>query len=124
MNGALRVIEHNHSRYRKKIVTEKESGDCVHVQELKNAGEEGRYVIDEIRKLIKGGIAFSQIAVLYRTNIDARVLAGMMMEEKIPFRMKEYISNIYDHFIARNIKSYFYLILGRRDRRYFFDIMN
>lgn len=124
LNGAMRVIEHNHSRYRKKIVTEKESGDCVHVQELKNAGEEGRYVIDEIRKLIKGGIAFSQIAVLYRTNIDARVLAGMMMEEKIPFRMKEYISNIYDHFIARNIKSYFYLILGRRDRRYFFDIMN
>ena len=124
LNGALRVIEHNQSRYRKKIVTEKGKGDCVHVQELKDAGEESRYVIDEIRKLIKEGTAHSQIAVLFRTNIDARILAGMMMEDKIPFRMKEYISNIYDHFIARNIKSYFSLILGRRDRRYFFDIMN
>ena len=124
LNGALRVIEHNHSRYRKKIITEKEQGECVHVQELKDTGEESKYVIEQIQKLIKEGVSLNQIAVLYRTNIDARVLAEMMMEFQIPFRMKEYVSNIYDHFIARNIKSYFYLALGRRDRRYFFDIMN
>lgn len=124
VTGALRVIRHNAARYDKKLTAENEKGECVHVQELKDTLEEARYVADTIRTFQQRNITLSNMAILYRTNVDARVMAEILMERQIPFHMKERIQHIYDHFIARNIKSYFYLALGMRDRKYVYDIMN
>lgn len=124
VNGALRVIHNNQQRYEKKIVTGNEKGECVHVQEVKDAMEESRYVIKRVQELTKKKIPLSQMAVLFRTNIDARLLAETFMEYQIPFKMRENIQNVYNHFIARNIKSYFRLALGERERKDFLDIMN
>ena len=124
LNGALRVIGHNEQRFSKEIKPHAGKGECVHVQEVLDVTEEGKYVIEGVKKRMEQGVPAREIAVLFRTNRDARILAEMLAEHQIPFEMKENIQNIYDHFIARNIKSYMQLASGSRERRYFLDIMN
>ena len=124
VNGALRVISNNSRRYKKKLVTSGDKGACIHVQEVKDAKEESKYLIDKIREAEKEGIPHSDMAVLYRTANDARVMMETLLEYQIPFQAKESIQNIYDHFIARNLISYVRLALGERDRRLFLDVMN
>ena len=60
----------------------------------------------------------------YRTNIDARAMSELMMEYQIPFVMKEHLNNIYEHFIAQDISSYFHLSQGEYSRKYFLQIAN
>lgn len=124
MKAAQRVIGFNKNRFSKKIRASKEKGETVHVQEVRDMYEESKYVIGRIRDCREQGIAYSQIAVLYRTYTDARILAEKLMEYQIPFQMREHMNNLYDHFIARNLKSYLCLANGARERRLFLDVMN
>ncbi|MGN1377549.1 MAG: ATP-dependent helicase [Dorea sp.] len=124
VKGALKVIGNNKARFAKEIIAEKKPDETVHVQEVKDPMEESRYVIDKIREYTERGIPYTQIAVLYRTNLDARALSEVLMEYQIPFTMKEYLNNIYDHFIGVDISSYFHLSQGEYDRKYFLQIAN
>ena len=85
VNGALKVITNNQNRYPKKIRARKEAEKNVHVQEVKDPFEESRYILEEIRKTVKEGVPFTDIAVLYRTASDGRILAETLMEYQIPF---------------------------------------
>lgn len=124
LKGAVRVIGHNKKRYPKKLRTVKDKGALVHVQEVKDPTEEAGYIISAIQKRAEEGTALQDMAVLFRTNLDAGILAGQMMERHMPFSMREYVRNVFEHFIGRNIRSYMELACGRRDRKYFLDIAN
>lgn len=124
VRGAGKVIRCNKVRYPKEIKTYKEPGNTVHVQEVRNPIEESKYVVEKIQTLLKSGVEPRQIGILFRSNIDVRPLLGTLMEYHLPFYMKEHISNLYEHFIAKNIASYFRLALGGRERSDFLEIMN
>lgn len=124
VNGAARVIRHNASRYPKQIITTNGQGVNVHIQELRHPIEESKYVIKEIQKAMKSGIHPSELAVLYRTNHEARVLVETLMEYNLPFSMKEHFPNLYEHFIGQNLITYMKMALGDRSRKLFLQIMN
>ena len=124
VKSALRVIGRNRNRYDKKIRTLAGTGETVHVQEVKDPLEESRYVAEEIKKRLEQSIRPSRIAVLYRTNVDARALSETLTEYQIPFFMREKIRNIYDHMTAIDISSYFHLAMGDRQRKYFLQVAN
>lgn len=124
VKGALKVIGHNSQRYGKKLSTENEKGSCIHVQEVKDSTEESRYVIRAVKELKETGLDYRQIAVLYRTGNDARVLTELLMENQIPFQAKEQAQNIYEHFAVKKLLSYVRMAQGDRSRRVFLDVMN
>lgn len=124
VRGALRVIAHNQERYEKEIISKKKPGETIHVQEVKDPVEESKYVLEKIKEYVAQGIPYHQIAVLYRTNLDARALSETLMEYQIPFTMKEYLNNIYDLFVGIDISSYFHLSQGDYDRKYFLQVAN
>ncbi len=124
VDGATKVINHNVSRYAKRVDTPNEQGDSVHVQEVKNPIEEAEYVLNRIQQLQKSGVENREIAVIFRTNLDARVAAGKMIEYGVPFQMKEYLPNIFEHFIARNIITYMRMVNGEINRRNLLEVMN
>lgn len=121
---ALRVIGHNQVRFPKEILANKDSGQNIHVQEAGSPEEEQEYILEEIGKRLKEGVLPRQIAVLYRIHTDARALAEAMIKQGIPFLMKEQLPNIYQHFIGRDIQSYFKMALGSGKRQDFLQIMN
>lgn len=124
VNGAGRVIKHNVNRYPKQIITMNEQGATVHIQEVLHPIEESKYVIKEIQEAQKRGVPASEIAVLFRTNVEARAMVETCMEYGIPFRMKEHFPNLYEHFIGRNLITYMKMALGDRSRKSFLEIMN
>lgn len=124
VNGAVRVIRHNVNRYPKQIITTNEQGETVHIQEVRHPIEESKYVVSQIQEAKKRGIPSSEIAVLFRTNVEARALAETFMEYNMPFRMKERMPNLYEHFIAQDLTTYLKMALGDRSRKSFLAIMN
>ena len=124
VRNSLKVIENNVHRYEKDLTAVKEKGASLHVQEVKDPNEEAEYVVGEIEKRCDEEVRAEDIAVLFRTHTDARPVAEMLMERRIPFQMREHLPNIYDHFIAKDIQAYFRLALGERKRQDFLQVMN
>ena len=124
VKGALRVIGNNKIRFEKKIYAFRKPDETVHVQEVKDPVQEAEYVLERIREYREKGVSYTEMAVLYRTNVDARAMSELMTEYQIPFVMKEHLNNIYEHFIALDMISYLRLSQGEYDRKYFLQIAN
>ena len=124
VKGALRVIGNNKIRFEKKIEAFRKPDETVHVQEVIDPVQEAEFVLERIREYREKGVSYTEMAVLYRTNVDARAMSELMTEYQIPFVMKEHLNNIYEHFIALDMISYLRLSQGEYDRKYFLQIAN
>lgn len=119
-----RLIQKNQKRYQKEFVTLNEQGDTVHIQETRTPVEESRYVAKKILEARDRGIPLSEIAILFRTNMEARAMVETCMEYNIPYQMKEHVPNLYEHFIGKDLLAYMKMALGDRSRTFFLKIMN
>ncbi len=118
------LVSHNQMRYSKMLRTDNEVGTDIQVQKLSDGIAESKYVLHAIQKKIEDGVLPSQIAVLYRTNMKARVFVETCMEYNIPFQSKESIPNLYEHFICQDFITYVKMALGDRNRKSFLQVMN
>ncbi len=121
---AGKLIRHNKSRYDKKIESMGTDGTAFRIAVFETVQEENKAIAELIRLQAHQGVRYSQIAVLYRTNTQPGGLIAKLMEYNLPFRTKERIPNLYEHWIARDIKAYFSLALGSRKREDILRIMN
>ena len=124
VKGALRVISHNKMRYQKQIKASHPAKETVHVQETLNPVDESKYILEEIKKYREKGVPYTDMAVLFRTVNDARVLSEVLAEYQIPYSMREKMNNLYEHFIAVDISSYFHLAQKEYARKYFLQVAN
>lgn len=86
LNAANAVISHNEGRKEKSLWTDQGEGRKVRFMQLDTAYEEAEFIADDIcRKYRKGGESFSDFAILYRTNAQARILEERMVMEGIPY---------------------------------------
>lgn len=122
---AQRVIGHNKERYEKKLRAFKQDGKPVIVKRFASIYEEYQALMQQIQTLHeKEGIAYQQIAVLYRTNTGARQLAACLMEYQVPFRMKDTLPNLFEHWIAKDWIAYIKIALGDGSRSDYLRILN
>lgn len=121
---AGKLIAHNQNRYQKKIESAGSNGRAVSLRRFKQVYEENHAMIQIIRSYVGSGGSFGQIAVLYRTNVQPGAFIAKLMEYNLPFRTKERIPSLYDHWIAQDVMAYFRLALGSRKRADALRIMN
>ncbi|MGN0485132.1 MAG: ATP-dependent helicase [Lachnospiraceae bacterium] len=121
---SLQVINQNKDRFSKKIRSFRPEQGTVTFEVFDDQWQESRRVINSIQYYVKRGVAFEEIAILFRTNTQPRILMEQLMEYNIPFKTKDKIPNLYDHWIARDILTYFKLAFGGRKRSDFLQIMN
>ena len=124
VESAEHLISHNTKRFPKNMQAARGSKVPITFRNLKDAGEECTDILKGIRFYYKKGIPLEDMAVIFRTNTQPRLLVGRLMEYNIPFQMRDVIPNIFDHWIARNILTYIKLAMGNRDRKLFLQIMN
>lgn len=122
--AAARVILHNDTRFYKRVQSFRGRGQNVHVQEVLDEQEEVQYVTEEIQKKLDQGIKPGEIAVLFRAAVQARMISEILSEHRIPFEMRDYVTNFYRHFIVKDIMAYLQLAAGKRDRSLFLTICN
>ena len=121
---ALRLVSHNQKRFVKAIRTAKASGGAIITRIWQDPPEETRRIAEELQALLKAGCSPKEIAVLYRTNAEPRLLMEKLMEYNLPFCTRDRVPNLYEHWISQNILTYIRLALGSRKREDFFQIMN
>ncbi len=118
------LIAHNTVRFGKKIVSYTEAADAVEKREFKNQREQNLAVIRGIQSYVAEGGQYADLAVLYRTNTQPGLLMEQLMEYNIPFKAKDRMPCLYDHWIAKDIFTYIRIAMGSRDRADFLQIMN
>lgn len=121
---AGRVIKNNKSRFEKEIISNNPEGSVPVIQNFKELAEENMQVVTTLRAYHDKGIEYKDMAVLFRTSTQPRALVNKLMDFNIPFRMKDTLPNIYDHWIARNLIAYIKIALGNYDRSLFLQIAN
>lgn len=121
---SLRLISHNEARFEKSIHAHRKSTQGVSYQMYESPLEESRAIIRTILEGCEKGKSYNDFAVLFRTNTQPRILMEQMMTYNIPFRTRDNIPNLYEHWITRDILTYIRLAMGGRERRDILQIMN
>lgn len=124
LSAADKLIRHNHKRYTKELTAQKGRCEGVHVGRCRDLPSEAEKIVSHIQRYQREGTAYEDMAVLFRTNMQMRMLAGKLMEHGIPFSMKERLPNMFETWMAKDLLCYVRLALGDRSRERFLKIAN
>lgn len=125
VENAGRLIERNKDRFAKSVMAYNLSDDGVRVQSFESRAQQEENIIALIRQYMRQeGAGYQDIAIIYRTNINASDLADRLMKEKIPFRVREKLKNIYELPVALDVLSYIRYAVYGNDIQDFYRIMN
>ncbi|MCZ7669567.1 MAG: hypothetical protein M5U34_21520 [Chloroflexi bacterium] len=80
-------MQHNKNRVHKDLFTERQGGEPIVIGEAYNDLEEGDIVISTIQSLLLDGYSPGDIAVMYRTNAQSRVLEEAFVRANMPYRL-------------------------------------
>src|SRR5438477_889093 len=87
LGAANAVIENNRERKEKRLWSELGQGDPVHVVEVEDEHAEARFVAAEIAALVEEGLNGDEIAVVYRTNAQSRVLEDVLVRQGVAYQV-------------------------------------
>lgn len=87
LDAANQVIKNNRMKKDKKLWTARGIGEKIKYYRAFNERDEAQYVIRKIKELTNKGIEYQNMAVLYRTNAQSRVLEEEMLKENLPYRV-------------------------------------
>lgn len=87
LDAANALIAHNSGRLGKNLWTEQGHGEPIRVTEQPSDLLEAQWVLEEIRALVNEGRSRSEIAILYRSNAQSRVLEHALFTARIPYRV-------------------------------------
>ena len=118
------LIRHNEHRYAKHMTAVREQGSEILVKAFQKPADQYLKMIREIVDLRREGVAWEQIAVIFRTNIQLSGLVEQLMVYNVPFVMRDSVPNIYEHWIARDIFAYMNIAFGSNSRADYLRIIN
>lgn len=87
LDAANHLIANNTLRLGKNLRTEAGYGEPVRIYEAASDGMESAWLIDEIKALVRGGMSRSEIAILYRSNAQSRIIEHGLFSSNIPYRV-------------------------------------
>ena len=87
LDAANQVIKNNKMRKDKNLWTSRGIGEKIKYYRAYNERDEAQYVIRKIKELTNRNVEYKDIAVLYRTNAQSRVLEEEMLKENLPYRV-------------------------------------
>jgi len=87
LDAANALIRHNQHRLGKELWTSEGKGEPLRLYEAATDLEEAAYILDEVRHLRSEGVRLSQIALLYRSNAQSRVLEHALFNAALPYRV-------------------------------------
>lgn len=124
VRAANSLIEKNQWQIRKEVFSEKEKGEAIGVYQAYSDVEEGDIVVNKIAELRREKrYAYSDFAILYRTNAQSRIFEEAMRKRGMPYRIYGGLS-FYQRKEIKDIIAYFRLIVNPNDEEAFKRIIN
>ena len=113
LKAANALIANNQGRLGKELWTEDGDGEPINLYSAFNEHDEARYVVESIEDALrKDGLKRSEIAILYRSNAQSRVLEEALLREKIPYRIYGG-QRFFERAEIKNAMAYLRLLDGR-----------
>ncbi|MDF0733407.1 DNA helicase II [Pseudomonas entomophila] len=112
LKAANALIANNSGRLGKELWTDMGEGEPLTLYAAYNEHDEARYVVETIERFIKDGNARSDIAILYRSNAQSRVLEEALLRERIPYRIYGG-QRFFERAEIKNAMAYLRLLEGR-----------
>ena len=113
LKAANALIANNNGRLGKELWTDGSDGEPLALYAAFNEHDEARYVVESIEDALrKDGLKRSEIAILYRSNAQSRVLEEALLREKIPYRIYGG-QRFFERAEIKNAMAYLRLLDGR-----------
>lgn len=87
LDAANAIISHNKHRLGKNLWTSAGKGEPVRVYDAYNDTDEAQFIVDEVNTLQNEGISLGDMALLYRSNAQSRILEHTLFSANIPYRV-------------------------------------
>ncbi|MBK8971798.1 MAG: DNA helicase II [Hahellaceae bacterium] len=123
LKAANSVIALNPGRLGKTLWTELDEGAPIDLYSAFNEQDEASFVVDRIRKALADGQRLSEMAILYRSNVQSRVLEEHLVRHQVPYRIYGGL-RFYDRLEIKNAVAYLRLIRYREDDAAFERVVN
>lgn len=123
LNAANGLISHNAGRMGKSLWTEDKEGEPISLYAAYNELDEARYVVERIEDVIQNGSQRSDVAILYRSNAQSRVIEEGLLRQGIAYRVYGGL-RFYDRLEIRNALAYMRLLVARGSDAAFERVVN
>ena len=124
VNAANSLIEKNREQIRKEVFSENETGDRIKVTDAYSDVEEGEIVANKVVELHRReDIAYSDFAILYRTNAQSRIFEEALRKRSLPYRIYGGLS-FYQRKEIKDVIAYFRLVVNPDDEEAFKRVIN
>ncbi|MFC2991794.1 DNA helicase II [Halomonas tibetensis] len=114
LEAANALISHNTERMGKDLWTAGSRGEPISVFSGFNDLDEARFIVDTIREKVEEGFNRREIAILYRSNAQSRVIEESLIRQGVPYRIYGG-HRFYERLEIKNALAYLRLLLNRDD---------
>jgi DNA helicase-2/ATP-dependent DNA helicase PcrA len=87
LDAANALISNNRNRLGKNLWTSESGGEQLRVYEAETDVDEAKFIVDEIQELQKDGVHLTEMALLYRSNAQSRVLEHALVSAGLSYRV-------------------------------------
>lgn len=123
LKAANDVIENNELRKDKTLWTDNQNGEKIKYHRARTAVDEAYYVLKQIQANLKQGRNYGEMAILYRTNAQSRLMEDALMKANIPYKLVG-AHKFYDRKEIKDILAYLRLTTNLDDSLSFERIVN
>ncbi|WP_367306641.1 DNA helicase PcrA [Alicyclobacillus acidocaldarius] len=120
---ANQVIQHNQLRLEKNLWTDRGEGERAKLFVAPDERVEADWVADEIARMVADGRRYRDVAILYRTNAQSRVLEEAFLQRGIPYRIYGGL-RFYERREVKDVIAYLRLIANPNDDVSFLRVVN
>ena len=118
------IISNNTLRKEKDLKSTGIDGERAEMIFPADEENEACVIVDSIEKMHEQGRTFSNLAVLYRVNMQARPVIDELIRRNIPFNVRDGLNNFFEHWVCRDITSYLKLTVNSNDMISLVKIIN
>ena len=121
--AANALISHNRKRLGKNLWTAAGEGEPLRIYEAQSDGYEAAWLVEEVQSLFREGIARRDMAVLYRSNAQSRVLEHALFSQGIPYRVYGGL-RFFERLEVKHALAYLRLLANPDDDGAFLRVVN
>ncbi|VWX55756.1 DNA helicase II [Burkholderiales bacterium 8X] len=123
LDSANELISHNKKRLGKNLRTDQGPGEPVRVYESTSDFAEAQWMVEEMRQLVRDGIDRKEMAVLYRSNAQSRVIETALFNAAVPYRVYGGL-RFFERAEIKHALAYLRLLENKDDDTSFLRIVN
>ncbi|MDM0012744.1 3'-5' exonuclease [Variovorax sp. J22P168] len=123
LDSANALISHNTRRLGKNLRTDQGPGEPVRVYESTSDFAEAQWMVEEMRQLVRDGIDRKEMAVLYRSNAQSRVIETALFNAAVPYRVYGGL-RFFERAEIKHALAYLRLLENKDDDTSFMRIVN